>query len=205
MPTPVTYGSLDDKLRVAYLASLSGQQGVKDFLSKQYADIGPITVGNSAGSDGSGDTSPGNSTIAPGYIWPAREGGYNAYITPPFDPATDGGVFGRYKARFDADGKMVPNSIEFQKEEREGSWFEEHFPEIAGVVGAFIGINAIPVIAGEISAGLSAPITASELPALASADTGMLGFSGSTAGTAAAGAPITATPAAKTRSSQRSP
>ena len=58
MPTPVTYGSLDDKLRVAYLASLSGPQDVKDFLSKQYADIGSITEGNSAGSDGSGDTSP---------------------------------------------------------------------------------------------------------------------------------------------------
>jgi len=168
---------------------------VRQYLTEKMVNIGPLQPIDQPMGSADGvrreDMTPNYGNDKVDGLQKDADGFYWGPVTPPFDTQREGGVYGQYFAKFDAQGNLQPDSIQFSKSERDSGWLSNHLPEVVGsiLVAAGAGLATQLANAGALgTAGAAAPSPA----ALASADTGMLGFSGSTAGTAAAGAPITA-------------
>lgn len=156
---------------------------VRQYLTQKMVNIGPLQPVDAPMGSADGvrreDMTPtyGNANVQG--LQADGQGGYWGPVTPPFDTQQAGGKYGQYFAKFDVQGNMQPDSLQFAPVERDSGWLSNHLPEVVG---------SIIVAAGGVAASqLAAGAPAAEA-GLASADTGMLGFSGPTA---AGAAPIT--------------
>lgn len=168
---------------------------VRQYLTEKMVNIGPLQPIDAPMGSADGvrreDMTPNYGNDKVDGLQKDADGFYWGPVTPPFDTQREGGVYGQYFAKFDAQGNLQPDSIQFSQSERDSGWLSNHLPEVVGsiLVAAGAGLATQLANAGALgTAGAAAPSPG----ALASADTGMLGFSGSTAGAPVAGAPITA-------------
>jgi len=152
---------------------------VRQYLTQKMVNIGPLQPIDAPMGSADGvrreDMTPtyGNANVQG--LQADGQGGYWGPVTPPFDTQLEGGKYGQYFARFDAQGNLQPDSIQFSPVERDSGWLSNHLPEVVGTILVAAGGAAAAEFAG---LGGGAPGAGG----LASADTGMLGFSGSTAG-----------------------
>lgn len=167
---------------------------VRQYLTEKMVNIGPLQPIDAPMGSADGvrreDMTPNYGNDKVDGLQKDADGFYWGPVTPPFDTQQEGGKFGQYFARFDAQGNLQPDSIQFSPVERDSGWLSNHLPEVVGTILVAAGATAATQLANAGALGTAG--TAAPTPgALASADTGMLGFSGSTAGGAAtAAAPI---------------
>ena len=169
---------------------------VRQYLTEKMVNIGPLQPIDQPMGSADGvrreDMTPNYGNDKVDGLQKDADGFYWGPVTPPFDTQREGGVYGQYFAKFDAQGNLQPDSIQFSQSERDSGWLSNHLPEVVGGILVAAGAGLATQLANAGALGTAGTAAAPSPAALASADTGMLGFSGSTAGTAAAGAPITA-------------
>lgn len=160
---------------------------VRQYLTQTMVNIGPLQPVDAPMGSADGvrreDMTPtyGNDKVQG--LQADGQGGYWGPVTPPFDTQQAGGKYGQYFAKFDVQGNMQPDSMQFSAVERDSGWLSNHLPEVVGTILVAAGAAA----AAEI-AGLGGAPSAT---GLASADTGMLGFSGTAAAPITQAAPMT--------------
>jgi len=170
---------------------------VRQYLTEKMVNIGPLQPIDAPMGSADGvrreDMTPNYGNDKVDGLQKDADGFYWGPVTPPFDTQREGGVYGQYFAKFDAQGNLQPDSIQFAKSERDSGWLSNHLPEVVGgiLVAAGAGLATQLANAGALgTAGAAAPAAGSEAAALAAAENGMLG---STVG-GTVGAPITAAP-----------
>lgn len=168
---------------------------VRQYLTQKMVNIGPLQPVDAPMGSADGvrreDMTPtyGNANVQG--LQADGQGGYWGPVTPPFDTQQAGGKYGQYFAKFDVQGNMQPDSLQFSPVERDSGWLSNHLPEVVGTILVAAGGLAAAEIAG-VGGG------AGNAAGLASADTGMLGFGGTAGGAVAtttaatAAAPIVA-------------
>jgi hypothetical protein len=159
---------------------------VRQYLTQKMVNIGPLQPVDAPMGSADGvrreDMTPtyGNANVQG--LQADGQGGYWGPVTPPFDTQQAGGKYGQYFAKFDVQGNMQPDSLQFSPVERDSGWLSNHLPEVVGT---------IIVAAGGMAAAQLAGAGAPSATGLASADTGMLGFSGTAAAPITQAGPMT--------------
>lgn len=160
---------------------------VRQYLTQTMVNIGPLQPVDAPMGSADGvrreDMTPtyGNANVQG--LQADGQGGYWGPVTPPFDTQQAGGRYGQYFAKFDVQGNMQPDSLQFSAVERDSGWLSNHLPEVVGTIIAVAG-----GVAAYQLAGLGGAPSAT---GLASADTGMLGFSGTAAAPITQAGPMT--------------
>ncbi len=158
---------------------------VRQYLTQKMVNIGPLQPVDAPMGSADGvrreDMTPtyGNANVQG--LQADGQGGYWGPVTPPFDTQQAGGKYGQYFAKFDVQGNMQPDSLQFSVVERDSGWLSNHLPEVVGTIIAVAG----GVAAYQLAAG------APSATGLASADKGMLGFSGTPAAPITQAGPMT--------------
>ncbi len=183
--------AIDSAQAGTIFAQMTPEQ-VRQYLTQTMVNIGPLqpsAVPSAAELAQNGakpeDYQPSYGNDKVQGLQPDGQGGYWGPVTPPFDTQLAGGKYGQYFAKFDAQGNMQPDSVQFSPVERDSGWLSNNLPAVVGTILVAAGGAA----AAEFAGLGGAPAAGAEL---ASADAGMLGFNG----TAGAVAPTTAATAA---------
>jgi len=115
---------------------------------------------------------------------PTASGGFSGALTPSFDPMTAGGQYGQYRGEFDAQGNLIPSSVQFGQDQRHNGWISENMPLVT--LAAMAGPAAYSMFGP--GAGSAGWVSGESLPAGAMVGTDAAGFSGAaTAPTMATG------------------
>lgn len=131
---------------------------VRQYLTQKMVNIGPLQPVDAPMGSADGvrreDMTPtyGNANVQG--LQADGQGGYWGPVTPPFDTQQVGGKYGQYFARFDVQGNMQPDSLQFAPVERDSGWLSNHLPEVVGsIIVAAGGIAAYQLAAGAPTAG----------------------------------------------------
>lgn len=131
---------------------------VRQYLTQKMVNIGPLQPVDAPMGSADGvrreDMTPtyGNANVQG--LQADGQGGYWGPVTPPFDTQQVGGKYGQYFARFDVQGNMQPDSLQFAPVERDSGWLSNHLPEVVGTIIAVAGgIAASQLAAGASTAG----------------------------------------------------
>lgn len=131
---------------------------VRQYLTQTMVNIGPLQPVDAPMGSADGvrreDMTPtyGNANVQG--LQADGQGGYWGPVTPPFDTQQAGGRYGQYFAKFDVQGNMQPDSLQFSPVERDSGWLSNHLPEVVGTIIAVAGgVAAYQLAAGAPTAG----------------------------------------------------
>ena len=140
---------------------------VRQYLTQKMVNIGPLQPVDAPMGSADGvrreDMTPtyGNANVQG--LQADGQGGYWGPVTPPFDTQLAGGKYGQYFAKFDAQGNLQPDSIQFSPVERDSGWLSNHLPEVVGTIMAVAGGKALmDFAAGAGALGGTAPTVAGD-------------------------------------------
>jgi len=144
---------------------------VRQYLTEKMVNIGPLQPIDQPMGSADGvrreDMTPSYGNDKVDGLQKDADGFYWGPVTPPFDTQQAGGKYGQYFAKFDANGNLQPDSIQFSPVERDSGWLSNHLPEVVGTILVAAGAGLASEIAG--LGGLTGVD-----PALATAENGML-------------------------------
>ena len=125
---------------------------VRQYLTQKMVNIGPLQPVDAPMGSADGvrreDMTPtyGNANVQG--LQADGQGGYWGPVTPPFDTQQAGGKYGQYFAKFDVQGNMQPDSLQFSAVERDSGWLSNHLPEVVGTILVAAGAAAVAEFAG---------------------------------------------------------
>ena len=190
--------AIDSAQAGTIFAQMTPEQ-VRQYLTQTMVNIGPLQPIDQPMGSADGvrreDMTPSYGNDKVDGLQKDADGFYWGPVTPPFDTQLAGGKYGQYFAKFDAQGNLQPDSVQFSPVERDSGWLSNHLPEVVGTILVAAGAGLASEIAG--LGGIPGVD-----PSLATAENGMLNSTvGSTAapdfagGVGAAGGEIVPTAA----------
>lgn len=154
--------AIDSAQAGTIFAQMTPEQ-VRQYLTQTMVNIGPLqpsAVPSAAELAQNGakpeDYQPSYGNDKVQGLQPDGQGGYWGPVTPPFDTQLAGGKYGQYFAKFDAQGNLQPDSVQFSPVERDSGWLSNHLPEVVGTIMAVAGGKALMDFAAASGVGAGA-------------------------------------------------